>query len=98
MRSAGPKLDDRRKYTVGQYALVLLDVLTVQVGKITEVQDEIVTLKLFPSKGFKVSITEAGEIKTQYQNLLPGDFRLTASRKLPTNIQSIIKDGNYKLW
>ena len=98
MRSEGQKGADRRKYSIGKFALLLLDAQTVQVGQITEKREEMITLKMYQSRGYKVSATECGETQIHYSNLIPGDFILTGSRNIPSVIQKLIKEGNYKLW
>ena len=59
------------KYTIRQFALLLLDAKTVKDGHVTDKREEMVTLRMYQSRGYKISATECEDQETQihYSNI-----------------------------
>lgn len=68
----------------------------VQVYKITAIGENI-SVDVHTCKDFRVSPVPLKHMQVHYSKILPGDFDLLSSKKLPSRIQNVIKDNNYIL-
>jgi hypothetical protein len=62
-----------------------------------EVATTEVTLGIYTTKQFKVSLTSFKQLRTSVNNIIPGDFELPSSRRLPIAITRLIKERSFIL-